>query len=1487
MSIKSFKYIKLISLILLSVVAVIELLYITVLPYCLNSYLNSADFKKQFQIKTHSSLNYSLIKTSACPDFSLKLEVKGLKIKDNSGKNIIATDYLAVKSELIPLLFRHLVIDDISSENLQFNFRRAKDKNIYIGAYKLNKNISFKNGVNTDIKNSKIKKVGIVFYDELIDKSIMTYIETLNMSYKEGKYIKFDLDANILSDGKQKSKIFADISSELPINKGMVDRSFVLNASVTNLDLSDYSPYFSYFWDKNIKSAKGIINFSAKTKNRVLYSSAKIADLNIKMKNDFDSIKSNSLIKQESEIVLKNNLLDIKKQKIYSQNWAFDIKGLITEMDSNNPEMNLKISSANSDIYSLYWLLPSVKSDPQNAIYKFKKYGAWGKLKADINIKGKVKKPEIYGQAVLSDVYIVKNDPLVPHCKVFLRFLKDNVKVYTKIFAGYGQYILVDGIAQMKVYGKGDFHITSSENVELSLADYMLIPVHDVVGFDLGPVPFMKLKGRANIDIYTKGTVKDGSVNGKFNFHDITASLKGLNTKLEHTTGSLDFNGKNIQFYTKKAFVKQSRIKIDGKSSLSGNIDFDIFSDCFGIDEFLNILNTSEMLAAYKDMIEPVEVAQGKIKVKIKIKGQIDNFSNILKNDKVVFAGKVDFKDNKIKLKAAPLFLNKIKGYIEFKDENFKTALNAFIGTSPISFKGQKNGLYTNFRAFANAIKTDELIAVILDFDKENTLKTPKTHSLITFDAQYKSFNKKFDYSKIKAQGYFKPLSKSSDFAILNGKFMLSHGNLRLNGFNAKFYDSKILLNTNIDNIFSSNPIVNGHVSVSDFDLKNLNYLKNAQFLPRYLKKLLNAYENYEGHADVSVDVTDNSIKGKIDLKNIKFNHIYYKTPVAIDSGNVYINNNKITLHSIVAQVDNTPLFMNIVVKDFNQIPKISGYFTTKFTEKFVNKYINSFLTYPLKPKGDITLTADINGSLQNINIKPKFKFAQNSDLYYMGADLGDDDDVREVVGDFVLNNRKTLFIRKFEYIRYMTSQNYVSYPMVVLTANGVVDILDKHKFYLRNFNVKTLNNANVKMFNIIFKKSVLKSGMFNCDLNIKGDLNRPIVLGSANMENLNMPLFDTVLNNMHISFGKDDISLNADGSLYSSDFKISMIMKNDFGAPYVIKNLNINSGKLNFDKMLDSLNDVPTPDVNADLAQSSSQKNGFDISKLVIEKGQMKAKDFVVKDLPAQNYDSEFSLDNMVLKLNKMSFDITTGKMIGTATYDFTKGKIRANITSLNVDSNKIASSLFEFKNQIYGRANGNITVITSGKTQQERLKNLFGYVYFEVGDGRMPELGSVEYLLKASNFIKSGITGVSLNNLIDLIAPVKTGYFHSIKGNFVLKNGVAQNIAIFSKGDNLNLYINGEYDILQQYANMRVYGRLTKRANNILGAVGNVNFNSLLNSIPGIKLDKGNNMLIIKDINKIPGVELSDQKYRIFTVKIDGKIDENKYVKNFRWIE
>ena len=116
---------------------------------------------------------------------------------------------------------------------------------------------------------------------------------------------------------------------------------------------------------------------------------------------------------------------------------------------------------------------------------------------------------------------------------------------------------------------------------------------------------------------------------------------------------------------------------------------------------------------------------------------------------------------------------------------------------------------------------------------------------------------------------------------------------------------------------------------------------------------------------------------------------------------------------------------------------------------------------------------------------------------------------------------------------------------------------------------------------------------------------------------------------------------------------------------------------------------------------------------------------------------------------------------------------------------------------------------------------------------------------------------------------------------------HGICLNAIIEGLPSNLNIYINGEYDIIRQYANMKVFGRLTKKANNILGALGNLSFNSLLNSMPWLKLENNEKNSILNELNKIPGVELSDKKYRIFTAKIDGLINQEKFVKNFRWIE
>jgi hypothetical protein len=180
--------------------------------------------------------------------------------------------------------------------------------------------------------------------------------------------------------------------------------------------------------------------------------------------------------------------------------------------------------------------------------------------------------------------------------------------------------------------------------------------------------------------------------------------------------------------------------------------------------------------------------------------------------------------------------------------------------------------------------------------------------------------------------------------------------------------------------------------------------------------------------------------------------------------------------------------------------------------------------------------------------------------------------------------------------------------------------------------------------------------------------------------------------------------------------------------------------------------------------------------------------------------------------------------------------------------------------------------------------MQTLQGNGYFMAADGKMPKLGSLEYLLKAGNLLNSGLTGLSINGIIDLITPLKTGEFESISGDFHILNGIAQKIDIYSKGKDLNMYMTGAYNFSNAIADMRIFGSLSKSISNVFSKIKNASLNTLLNTIPGINSNE-NNLKFQKEISKIPNEK--NQSSRIFTVDIYGDINGSNYVKSFKWIK
>ena len=51
--------------------------------------------------------------------------------------------------------------------------------------------------------------------------------------------------------------------------------------------------------------------------------------------------------------------------------------------------------------------------------------------------------------------------------------------------------------------------LTSTNNVDLKTAQIVLNPLHDILHFDLGPVPIMDIKGKGGINLHVLGTRKN------------------------------------------------------------------------------------------------------------------------------------------------------------------------------------------------------------------------------------------------------------------------------------------------------------------------------------------------------------------------------------------------------------------------------------------------------------------------------------------------------------------------------------------------------------------------------------------------------------------------------------------------------------------------------------------------------------------------------------------------------------------------------------------------------------------------------------------------------------------------------------------------------------------------------------------------------------------------------------------------------------------
>ncbi len=1399
---------------------------------------------------------------------------ENISILNNDNSKAINLEHSAIKVHLLPLLAGKIHIGNFSSDKIDVNFVYTKNGELKIGQYSLPQIPKTKLTLTKAyfrLGNYKIK-----LDDQKQNKKILLDGSFLTLDeFKNNKRIKLATFAKLFVN-KKASDIMADVDIKLPLTK-ITENQFKVTGRISNLDLADFSDYAKALPNSKIKSLSGRVNLVADTtsksnEHKNIFSQLTIEDLGIINEEPAKSIYCNKILSIKTDIDTIKNGLNIQNMDISSSGIDINIKGDVTNFDSKIPFVNTNIEIKNSKAENFIPLLPAERDILEEIdFFALKKYPLYGNVNGKLQLKGKALTPEINGNIKISNVYLVKPLPYnTPKGQIDLEFTSDKVFFDANVPAPFGQNVSVIGYQELYNNKLASIDIKTTPKIDLKTAQNVLNPLHQILKFDLGPLPIMTVNGTGNVELKVEGNRKLPQIWGVINFANATATFNDINNLFaQNINGKVTFNNQKVEFSTTGAIINNRPVSIDGNASLKGDLDVKVTSKQQDLNKLIKVIKTSPMLIDIQNLITPLTNAKGYIDLNLNLTGNISDINNIVFNKNLFAKGSIKLLDNFISVQNIPI--TKVNGQIDFSNTDINLNLISKLNQSIITITGLLNEKDADLKLSSNNFILEDGIKILnLNIPYKKDLGKIQTD----FTANYKGGIQELNPKGFNAKGKIHQL-KSSNLAIENTPFEISQGYLKNTNIKGSFRNVPFLINLTASNILSPTQNINGNFN---FNKLKFEYLKEA--LEHFGIKNI---QNHSGYIALSGQIHNNQIFADTILENVGFLYTPENLPVKISSGKIQLKKESLLLNKLNSTLGEMPVFIDGSILNIDKKPSLKLYVNAKPTQNFMDQYFNNKTVYPIKLKGDINCSSNITGTLDAIHNKTQLKLAENASIYYMGATLGSVSDKQSslISADNIIYP-SGIKLNNFVYDKLIPSQNNIPHKNTQLIASGYIGFLENNDVKFNNFRIKTEEATDAKIFNIIFRKPFMKQGIFTSDITLNGKASAPIILGKLHITSIDMPLFDAIINDIDFDFKKDIISLNSKGIVLTNNLNISAIIKNSPTLPLVFENIKVDIEDLDLNKITESIRDY---DVDSSRNLSLSLANNFvDLSQILILNSEISANNIRIKNLNANDFLAHTILnDKMQLDVKDFQFKVAEGAVNGNIKYNLLNNLVSFSMSVKDANAQIIAETLFDLKGQIFGTVTGDVNLYCNGKSQDLCTQTLGGNGNFTVINGKMPKLGSLEYLLKAGNLVKSGITGLSINGIIDLITPHKTGDFDSITGHFHIAEGIADDIQIYSSGKELNMYMKGSYNFTNLIANMQIFGALSKNFSTLFGKIANASLNTLFNTIPGINISEAPS-IITDDIKKIPN---NEDSARMFKAEIYGDINGENYVKSFKWLK
>ncbi len=409
----------------------------------------------------------------------------------------------------------------------------------------------------------------------------------------------------------------------------------------------------------------------------------------------------------------------------------------------------------------------------------------------------------------------------------------------------------------------------------------------------------------------------------------------------------------------------------------------------------------------------------------------------------------------------------------------------------------------------------------------------------------------------------------------------------------------------------------------------------------------------------------------------------------------------------------------------------------------------------------------------------------------------------------------------------------------------------------------------------------------------IFGETTSPRMRGGFEIKNLSIPELLIDLRSLGLKFRGHEADIIVDDLILNgSDIQNKTTFSLLPSAVLNILNTQVNSRYFNLDRVMTvserAMKYVPATPTSAQPAQPA------DIS-VAIQNGHINFARIITGNIDLKNTTSRISLRNNIFLLHNLKTNVFDGNINGNIAVNLLSMFLDIDVNGKNVNVDKAMRDACGMKDTLSGTAEFNADITLSGVTLEEQMKSLKGDVNFIVKDGQFGPFAKIENLILAENIRESQFFQTALGGIISGLLTIDTTHFAELNGKLSFNDGICYLDPITSLGDILSLHIFGEFDLLRNYADMKVRARMASLISNLLGPLGAINPANLLSNAASLNIVTAKAFSIFcemvpeEELETLPSFANSyvDNAATKFQIVVRGDVAKPlTLVKSFKWL-